>query len=299
MIYLRSFRTPTPEEDENAFYPLSGSFIEKNRQTCRNSVYPFVLFRTRGLPEEFTFGDITVLCGANGSGKSTLLNLIAEKLGLHRAAPYNRSDYFEDYTALCDYKTAQFIPAHSAILTSDDVFDRMLDIRRVNAGVDDAREELLREWRENRYSAQDMRLRGLEDYDRWKALKETKKKRGTASGYVNKRLARNIEEHSNGESALELFVNAIKDDALYLLDEPENSLSPARQLELKYFLEDCVRHHGCQFIISTHSPFLLALKGARVYDLDHAPVTVKKWTELECVEVYRSFFRAVEENGIV
>ena len=69
---------------------------------------------------------------------------------------------------------------------------------------------------------------------------------------------------------------------------------PSNQLELKYFIEDCVRNHGCQFIISTHSPFLLSLKGAKIYDIDSEPVRIRKWTELECVKVYREFFRENE-----
>ena len=296
MIYLRSFRLPSPEEDEAAFYPGS-PILAKTKETCRNSVYPFALFRERGMPDPFVFRDITVLCGGNGSGKSTVLNLIAEKLRLNRTAPYNRGDLFDDYVSLCACERARFIPAESEILTSDDVFDRVLDLRRVNDGIDDTRAALMREWAENRYAAQDMRLHGLEDYDRWKEVMETKKKRGTRSRYVNERLAPNVRERSNGESAFGLFVSQIKDDALYLLDEPENSLSPARQLDLKYFIEDCVRSHGCQFVISTHSPFLLSLKGARIYDLDQTPVRVSKWTELECVKVYREFFAAIGEDS--
>ena len=61
-------------------------------------------------------------------------------------------------------------------------------------------------------------------------------------------------------------------------------------MELARFLEDSARFYGCQFIISTHSPFLLAMKGARIYDLDTAPVEVKKWTELSNVKLYHEFF---------
>jgi predicted ATPase len=91
-------------------------------------------------------------------------------------------------------------------------------------------------------------------------------------------------------------VDSIKDDTLYLLDEPENSLSAENQLQLKYFLEDCVRHHGCQFIISTHSPFLLSLAHAAIYDLDEAPVERKRWTELSSVRTYYEFFKENEEK---
>ena len=44
------------------------------------------------------------------------------------------------------------------------------------------------------------------------------------------------------------------------------------QQELVHFLEDSVRFFGCQLLIATHSPFLLAMKGAKIYDLDADPV---------------------------
>ena len=78
---------------------------------------------------------------------------------------------------------------------------------------------------------------------------------------------------------------------MFILDEPENSLSPNRQLELKSFIEDSARFFECQFIISTHSPFLLAIRGAKIYDLDESPATIKQWTQLENVRLYRDFFK--------
>ncbi len=49
------------------------------------------------------------------------------------------------------------------------------------------------------------------------------------------------------------------------------------------------------FIIATHSPFFLSMKGARIYDMDEDPVRVKKWTELADVRAYYDFF-AEHEN---
>ena len=77
----------------------------------------------------------------------------------------------------------------------------------------------------------------------------------------------------------------------FLLDEPENSLSPAKQQELVKFIEDSARFFGCQFVIATHSPFVLAIRGAKIYDLDEEPVDVKRWTELENVRAYYDFFK--------
>lgn len=67
-------------------------------------------------------------------------------------------------------------------------------------------------------------------------------------------------------------------------------------MELVKFIEDSVRFFGCQFIISTHSPFVLSLKYAKIYDLDEDPVDIKKWTELESVRLYFEFFRSHEDE---
>ena len=62
------------------------------------------------------------------------------------------------------------------------------------------------------------------------------------------------------------------------------------QKELAAFVYDSARFFGTQFIISTHSPFLLAMKGAKIYDLDAYPASVCRWTELEAVRTYYDFF---------
>ena len=101
---------------------------------------------------------------------------------------------------------------------------------------------------------------------------------------------------SNGETAYLYFTKQIEENALYLLDEPENSLSAVLQDKLRQFIEDSARFYNCQFIISTHSPFLLSMKGAKVYDLDSVPVESKKWTELENVRLYHEFFKTHENE---
>lgn len=296
MVYLNSFYFPTRDEDEDFFNVQSSKFKMKNFRTCYTTEYPFGLFRERGFPNKFDFKDVTIFCGNNGSGKSTILNVIAETLKLKRNAPFNKSDFFNDYVELCTYETEETISLDSSVITSDDVFERVLDIRYINDGINNKRDSLLNEWLENQSGNTDVNLHGLDDYERWKKVVDSRNKKVSQSQFLRSRLMRNVAERSNGESALALFVDAIQDDALYLLDEPENSLSPSNQLELKYFIEDSVRNHGCQFIISTHSPFLLSLKGALIYDIDSVPVRMCKWTELECVNVYKSFF---EENDFM
>ena len=284
-LYLENFSMLTREQEED--------FLFFDRRTLLTSKYPFNIFRYRELPT-FEFGPITIFCGGNGSGKSTILNVIAERLQLHRGAAYNRSEEFEDYVSRCKYKLypGRIIPQDSKIITSDDVFDYLLDIRYINNGIDKKRNELFETYFDKRNaSPEEARLRSLDDYDRWRDIADAKhSKHLYPTPFVRDRVMRNVQERSNGESALMYFTEEIKEDALYLLDEPENSLSAEYQLELKSFLEASVRAYNCQFIISTHSPFLLSMPSADIYDLDLTPPKKTLWTEIKNVRIYHDFF---------
>ena len=281
MVYLRSFRLPSLDTRER--------FINDVKLTCYTTVYPFDLFPLRNLPE-FSFEPITIFYGGNGSGKSTLLNVIAERIGISHGTVYNRSSFFEDYVRCCDFEMHGGNRAllDGRIITSDDVFDYLLNIRCLNENIDGRRDALFDEYRQTRKDGYTFRT--MEDYEQLKQFIDAW--RMTKSAYVRKRVMNNAPEKSNGESALMYFTENIRENALYLLDEPENSLSAEKQQELRQFLFDSARFYGCQFIIASHSPFILSAPGARVYDIDSEPISVKKWTELKNVRAYFDFFTA-------
>lgn len=283
MIYLSHFEFPGVEQEYN--------FTMSLKRTCYDTVYPFLTISKHNL-RMLDFEPITILYGGNGSGKTTVLNVIAEKLGLERDTLYNRSNFFEDYTRMCSYKLDCSIPRHSRIITSDDVFDFMLNLRSINNGINQKREELFDEYLDAKYSH--FQMKSLDDYDQLKKVNSARSK--TQSQFVRKNLMNNVREHSNGESAYLYFSDKIQENALYLLDEPENSLSPEKQQELLKFLENSARFFGCQFIIATHSPFLLSMRGAKIYDMDEETVDVKKWTELANVRAYFDFFMKHESE---
>lgn len=278
MIYLSSFTLPDAGDED--------SFVDSEKRTCFNTFYPFLIFPKMEL-EELEFEPITIFYGGNGTGKSTLLNVIAEKLKLNRNAVFNKTNFFDDYISFCDATITVAIPAESRIITSDDVFDYILDIRNLNNGIHNKRDELFEEYIDNKYS--DFQFRTMDDYEKLKAVNKSRSK--SMSRYVKSELNDNIREYSNGESAFKFFTEKIKENALYLLDEPENSLSPKRQIELMQYIEDSARFFNCQFIISTHSPFLLSMKNVKIYNLDKKPVETSKWTELENVRTYFDFFK--------
>ncbi len=283
MIYLSHFQFPDIEQEYD--------FILSQKRTCYDTYYPFQILSKHRLVM-LDFEPVTILYGGNGSGKTTALNVIAEKLNLKRDSLYNRSSFFEDYTALCGYEAEGGPPAEGRIITSDDVFDFMLNLRSLNAGIDRKRETLFDDYLDAKYSR--FQMRSLDDYERLKKVNLARS--NTQSKFVRKSLMDNVQEHSNGESAFLYFSEKIRENGLYLLDEPENSLSPGKQQELLKFLEDSMRFYGCQFIIATHSPFLLSMKGAKIYDLDEEIIDVKRWYELENVREYYAFFKKHERE---
>lgn len=173
------------------------------------------------------------------------------------------------------------------ILTSDDVFEYMLDLRAMNNHIDNRREALFEELDEA--AADKFQFHGMQDYDRLK--KKMQARRGSYSQIAQRAIPANLYTRSNGENSMLVFSQKIDENALYLLDEPENSLSPDHQIQLSRYIYDSARFYNCQFIIATHSPFLLAMKGARIYDLDTAPVTTRRWTDLENVRMIWDFFQ--------
>jgi len=269
-------------------------FIKNQKRTVYNTIYPFKIFPDKEL-STVEFEPVTIFYGGNGCGKTTLLNIIAEKLHLPRHSAWNGSAFFQTYVNMCHVNTS-VIPRGSQMLTSDDISDYCLNIRTLNDGVDLYREEIFADWnaRKGGPNPPPNQLKSLADYDEW--LETYQARRKTQSQYTRERMNGNIDMFSNGETAMKYYVERITQNALYLIDEPENSLSPARQLELREFITTSARYYNCQFIIATHSPFILSIPGAKIYELNEYSSDICNWTELDHVWEYYKFFKEHEEE---
>jgi predicted ATPase len=95
---------------------------------------------------------------------------------------------------------------------------------------------------------------------------------------------------SHGQSHMAFFKHRFSLKGLYLLDEPENALSPKTQLELLEVLKNSMDSNQAQFIIATHSPILLSLEGARILGFDSAPIREIEYHDTEQYKVYKDFF---------
>ena len=110
---------------------------------------------------------------------------------------------------------------------------------------------------------------------------------------------KSLHEQSHGESFLSLFTNRFqgKYNALYLLDEPEAALSPARQLALLRILWEHEQHGRSQFIIATHSPILLGYPKAQIYNFATIPLSPIRYQETDHYIITKQFL--VNKEGIL
>jgi predicted ATPase len=93
---------------------------------------------------------------------------------------------------------------------------------------------------------------------------------------------------SHGESFLEVARTWFRTPALFILDEPEAALSFHGQLALIHAMLEAVPN-GSQFIVASHSPLLMAMPNACLFQLDEAGITARTYDDLEVVALWRNF----------
>lgn len=261
MIYLRSFKL--------------SSYTDRNP-----NIYPDYVFKHMA-GEVLLFDRITVLYGNNGSGKSSLLNIMANKLGIAGAERMTSdfSPYVQRFLDASSYRLGQNederelrkLPEGSRYMKSEDILYEIKKIQQ--AGV--LRESLLHEQRGGGMSREETEAYG-DSY-------AFKKRMGI--------IQFSQEKYSNGETSMHYFGDHLLPGNLYLLDEPETSLSPANQIKLAEQINELARLLDAQFVIATHSPFMLGTLNAKIYNLDVRPLQTAAWHELDNVRFFQQFFQ--------
>ncbi len=312
MLYLEKFIFPDLEHDTLILDERRGSFYDE-------STYPFHITSEMGL-WSLDFEPVTILYGGNGSGKSTIINVISQKLRAARQSMFNSGPYFDEYVDRCQYRASESVVGDmlsnnragttkydiseiTTVLTSDDIFRWMLDLRLENDRKlqksyllkDDYCNpgELPRHLNfETGYNIEKFR-KGMEIR---KAQNEFRNRRHSFNKLLLKTVGKIERGFSNGETALMKLSELLEAPGLYLLDEPENSMSCEFQMKLASIITYLAKYGNCQFLISSHSPFILSMADAKIYNLDHIPVDVCKWWELENMQHYFNlFYRAKEQ----
>lgn len=301
MIYLEKFIFP--DLDNDSINDYKGHFY--------HDTYPFHITSEMGL-WSLDFEPITIICGSNGTGKSTILNVIARKLHADRKSMFNSGTYFQTYVDRCQYKAIKDLVGESmsknqrkqekfdisqitTVLTSDDVFHMMLEHRLANDRKLQKSYFLQADFNNPEDLPTKLNLDTGYNVNRYRQGVEVRKAK-SFSKYLQKAIGELERGFSNGETALMKLTEALEEPGIYLLDEPENSMSCEFQLKLKAIIEYLAKYGKCQFVIATHSPFILSLEDAKIYNLDSYPVNVCQWWEIESMKHYFDLFYAEKEH---
>lgn len=262
-------------------------YVENFQFPCEDTVvYPYRLLYSKGL-EHIEFAPITILYGNNGSGKSTVLNMIAERLDIRNRTLGNTNEYFSGCVRKCTFTEGKQ-PQDSMFIRSEDIMHHIANIRKRNSDID----KVVKGWIEKGMSKSERETNRGRAYiqDEFENVFENGRVGDSFRDVMAGKLMQKTEEESNGETALSYFKDRLYADSLYLLDEPENSMAPEFQQDLANYICLLAYRLKSQFIIASHSPFLLAMQGARIYNLDHYPVNQCEWFELENMKAYYALF---------
>ena len=295
MIYIDTIKLPSRETICDYWY---------------STAYPWNIFYKNEF-EWVNCKDITIFYGNNGSGKSTLLNLIGEKINAYRTTElfkdfiYDRQTgleihFFDDFVKEITIRMSKDdlynnveLPNTIKLITSDDIFKRIENRTDHNNKTLEQIAKKREEYSDIKYNSGVFKA-SSDNYEDLLRIIETRKLSKTAYSKAHSDTKEKMQ--SNGETALEYFDKAFQSGGIYLLDEPENCLSPIFQIELMKIIQDASRYYDCQFIICSHSPFILSLKDAVIYNMDLDPVIPEEWEELENVRIYYEFFKSKKDK---
>ncbi|MGC4073208.1 MAG: ATPase [Nibricoccus sp.] len=98
-----------------------------------------------------------------------------------------------------------------------------------------------------------------------------------------------------GEACLEMLRSRCVPGGLHLIDTPECTFPPQRQLALIALIKSLVGGNA-QFIIATNSPLLLAFPDAQILDFDAPEVIQRNYDEVPAVKFMRTFLGDPDEH---
>ncbi|MBV8272406.1 MAG: AAA family ATPase [Cupriavidus sp.] len=213
--------------------------------------YPFSLPVVRALDAIDLHPRVTFFVGENGSGKSTLLEAIAVALGFN-AEGGSRNFSFATRAS------------HS----------QLHEYLRIAKGVRRPRTGYF--------------LRAESFFNVATEIERLDEEPGLGAPVIESYGGRSLHEQSHGEAFLTLLTERFGGQGLYILDEPEAALSPARQLAVISRLHDLVRDRS-QFVIATHSPILMAYPDACIYQCSARGIEPIAYEDTEHYQITRDF----------
>lgn len=97
--------------------------------------------------------------------------------------------------------------------------------------------------------------------------------------------------HSHGEGFMRFFEERTRKRGIFIFDEPESALSPARQIEFLKILLKMRSARLTQVIMATHSPLIMALPGAQLLEVSKYDINPVAVEDVLHFRILREFYR--------
>jgi predicted ATPase len=235
--------------------------------------FPFNIPAVQYAREVALNNKVTVFVGDNGCGKSTLLESIAYHLNLPLIGGYIKSHP--------GFEAARIIEPYLAIewkrQTSKGFFFRAEDFSDFINSVEKEKNKIAGDLSELKGVVDDSIINEMSDSMNYKLF------------LMRKNYGENMQAFSHGEAYLKILQTRIGDKGIYLLDEPEAALSPLKQLSLISFILDVLKDKNAQFIIATHSPILMGIPNASLYEIQENEMKLVSYTETDHYRITKTF----------
>lgn len=214
--------------------------------------FPFNLAFIKKFEELKLHPNVTYIIGENGMGKSTLLEGIATSYG------------FNPEGGTLNFNFSSY-DSHSNL-------DEYLFLVK---GVNRAKDHFF--------------FRAETFYNVATNIENLDKEPGIGRKIIDSYGGKSLHEQSHGESFFAAFIERFQGNGLYILDEPEAALSPLRQLSMLARINELV-NQGSQFIISTHSPIIMAYPNAKIIQLTEDGMSESTLEDTQHYSLMKQFF---------
>jgi predicted ATPase len=191
--------------------------------------YPFTIPVVKNFKGMRFEKPVTFIIGENGSGKSTLLEAIAVAYGFNPEGGSRNFNFATQESHSSFYK-------HLRIGKSDN------------------------------YASDGYFLRAESYYNLATEIDKLDNEHGGGTPIKYSYGGKSLHKWSHGESFWALLEHRLGGNGVYIFDEPEAALSPMRLLRFLVRIDDLVKANS-QFIISTHSPIVMAYPNADIYEI--------------------------------
>lgn len=216
---------------------------------------------------------ITIFTGDNGAGKSTLLETIALRMNtpligdhIGKRSDFNAARLLQPYLQLEQVRK----PLNGFFFRAEDFGDYIYKLRQQKNGNDAFLEDMRGEVADN-------------------VLEKMSESMHTGLHAMHRDYGANLLTFSHGEAYLKIIQTKISDNGIYLLDEPEAALSPLKQLSLIAFILEALKSNHSQFILATHSPIIMGIPGALLYEITEEEIRPTAYEDTEHYRITHTF----------